>query len=95
MVTHEAPLASPNPLAPVVHRRDGRPIYPILCASPGDDSNKPEGDGDAPAFPSRRRTSEGVGLFWPWIMRCGVRVVGMMGRPRSRPVGPDVWVCRS
>lgn len=35
----------PNPLEPVGHRRDGRPIYPILGASPEDDSNKPEGDG--------------------------------------------------
>ncbi|MCZ4098278.1 hypothetical protein [Streptomyces sp. H39-C1] len=38
----------PNPLEPVGHRRDGRPIYPILGASPEDDSNKPEDDG-APA----------------------------------------------
>ncbi|MEV0257743.1 hypothetical protein AB0H82_26230 [Streptomyces sp. NPDC050732] len=37
----------PNPLEPVGHRRDGRPIYPILGASPEDDSNKPEGDGGA------------------------------------------------
>ncbi|CCK32167.1 hypothetical protein BN159_7788 [Streptomyces davaonensis JCM 4913] len=36
----------PNPLEPVGHRRDGRPIYPI-GASPEDDSNKPEGDGGA------------------------------------------------
>ncbi|TLQ46056.1 hypothetical protein [Streptomyces marianii] len=35
----------PNPLAPVGRRRDGRPIYPILGASPEDDSNKPDGDG--------------------------------------------------
>ncbi|MFE9770667.1 hypothetical protein ACFYOV_03075 [Streptomyces sp. NPDC005931] len=35
----------PNPLAPVGRRRDGRPIYPILGASPEDESNKPEGDG--------------------------------------------------
>ncbi|MFI1436494.1 hypothetical protein [Streptomyces lydicus] len=38
----------PHPLAPVGHRRDGRPIYPILGASPEDESNKPEGDGGAP-----------------------------------------------
>ncbi|WP_063734373.1 hypothetical protein [Streptomyces sp. RTd22] len=38
----------PNPLAPVGHRRDGRPIYPILGASSEDDSNKPEGDGGTP-----------------------------------------------
>ncbi|MEH0430265.1 hypothetical protein QBB34_28920 [Streptomyces stelliscabiei] len=37
----------PNPLEPVGHRRDGRPIYPILGASPEDDSNKPDGDGGA------------------------------------------------
>ena len=37
----------PNPLEPVGHRRDRRPIYPILGASPEDDSNKPEGDGGA------------------------------------------------
>ncbi|MFD5425331.1 hypothetical protein [Streptomyces sp. NPDC127084] len=35
----------PDPLAPVGLRRDGRPIFPILGASPEDDSNKPEGDG--------------------------------------------------
>ncbi|MBK3625348.1 hypothetical protein JHN59_10900 [Streptomyces sp. MBT49] len=35
----------PNPLEPVGHRRDGRPIYPILGASPEDDSNKPEDGG--------------------------------------------------
>ncbi|MEU4166112.1 hypothetical protein AB0F46_04400 [Streptomyces sp. NPDC026665] len=35
----------PNPLAPLAHRRDGRPVYPILGASPEDESNKPEGDG--------------------------------------------------
>lgn len=38
----------PNPLEPVGHRRDGRPIYPILGAAPEDDSNKPEDD-DGPA----------------------------------------------
>ncbi|MCK7627211.1 hypothetical protein MUU72_29650 [Streptomyces sp. RS10V-4] len=38
----------PNPLVPLAHRRDGRPIYPILGASPEDDSNKPEGDGGEP-----------------------------------------------
>jgi hypothetical protein len=37
----------PNPLGPVGHRRDGRPIYPILGASPDDDSNKPDDEGDA------------------------------------------------
>ncbi|MFE2842548.1 hypothetical protein ACFXKS_03135 [Streptomyces scopuliridis] len=37
----------PNPLVPVGHRRDGRPIYPILGASPEEDSNKHEGDGGA------------------------------------------------
>ncbi|KAB1989779.1 hypothetical protein [Streptomyces triticiradicis] len=37
----------PDPLEPVGHRRDGRPIYPILGASPENDSNKPEGDGGA------------------------------------------------
>ncbi|MFI7136559.1 hypothetical protein ACIBQ5_01965 [Streptomyces massasporeus] len=35
----------PNPLEPVGHRRDGRPIYPILGASPEDDSNKPGDEG--------------------------------------------------
>ncbi|KPI22969.1 hypothetical protein OV320_1017 [Actinobacteria bacterium OV320] len=35
----------PNPLEPVGYRRDGRPIYPILGASPEDDSNKPADDG--------------------------------------------------
>ncbi|MDQ0601975.1 hypothetical protein QF037_006320 [Streptomyces canus] len=34
----------PNPLEPVGHRRDGRPVYPILGASPDDDSNK-DGEG--------------------------------------------------
>ncbi|MER6206579.1 hypothetical protein [Streptomyces sp. NPDC001642] len=38
----------PNPLEPVGHRRDGRPIYPILGASPDDDSNKPGDENDAP-----------------------------------------------
>ncbi|WEH18107.1 hypothetical protein [Streptomyces sp. VNUA24] len=38
----------PNPLEPVGHRRDGRPIYPIRGASPDDDSNKPGDEGDAP-----------------------------------------------
>lgn len=38
----------PNPLEPVGHRRGGRPIYPILGASPDDDSNKPGDEGDAP-----------------------------------------------
>lgn len=38
----------PNLLVPVGHRRDGRPIYPILGASSEDDSNKPEGEGGAP-----------------------------------------------
>jgi hypothetical protein len=38
----------PNSLEPVGHRRDGRPIYPILGASPDDDSNKPGDEGDAP-----------------------------------------------
>ncbi|MBX7551559.1 hypothetical protein K1Y78_26840 [Streptomyces sp. tea 10] len=35
----------PNPLEPVGHRRDGRPIYPILGASSEDDSNKPGDEG--------------------------------------------------
>ncbi|SED63942.1 hypothetical protein SAMN05428942_2175 [Streptomyces sp. 2112.2] len=35
----------PNPHVPLGHRRNGRPIYPILGASPEDDSNKREGDG--------------------------------------------------
>ncbi|MEH0586842.1 hypothetical protein QA942_23240 [Streptomyces sp. B21-106] len=35
----------PSPVVPVGYRRDGRPIYPILGASPEDDSNKPEGEG--------------------------------------------------
>ncbi|MFF7469926.1 hypothetical protein [Streptomyces sp. NPDC008092] len=35
----------PNPLEPVGYRRDGRPIYPILGASPEDDSNKPGDEG--------------------------------------------------
>lgn len=39
----------PNPFEPVGHRRDGRPIYPILGASPDDDSNKPGDEGDAPS----------------------------------------------
>ncbi|WP_327297750.1 MULTISPECIES: hypothetical protein [unclassified Streptomyces] len=34
----------PNPLELVGRRRDGRPIYPILGASPEDDSNKPDDD---------------------------------------------------
>ncbi|MGA5637755.1 hypothetical protein ACPCTN_03240 [Streptomyces cinereoruber] len=34
----------PNPLAPVGYRRDGRPIYPILGASPEHDPNKPDDD---------------------------------------------------
>lgn len=34
----------PNPLAPVGYRRDGRPIYPILGASPEHDLNKPNED---------------------------------------------------
>jgi hypothetical protein len=38
----------PNPLEPVGHRRDGRPIYPIVGASHEDDSNKPDDEGDAP-----------------------------------------------
>ncbi|WP_043676719.1 hypothetical protein [Streptomyces xylophagus] len=38
----------PNPLEPVGHRRDGRPIYPILGASPDDDSNKPGDEDGAP-----------------------------------------------
>ncbi|MEH0660989.1 hypothetical protein QA860_25305 [Streptomyces stelliscabiei] len=37
----------PNPLGPVGRRRDGRPIYPILGASPDDGSNKPGDEGDA------------------------------------------------
>ncbi|MFG2022332.1 hypothetical protein [Streptomyces sp. NPDC048825] len=37
----------PNPLGPVGYRRDGRPIYPMLGASPDDDSNKPDDDGGA------------------------------------------------
>ncbi|MFD9792119.1 hypothetical protein ACFWXK_14335 [Streptomyces sp. NPDC059070] len=37
----------PNPLHVLGHRRDGRPIYPILGASPDDDSNQSEGDGGA------------------------------------------------
>ncbi|TXC99029.1 hypothetical protein [Streptomyces sp. ISID311] len=36
-----------NPLVPLGHRRDGRPIYPILGASSDDESNKSEGDGGA------------------------------------------------
>ncbi|GEB60153.1 hypothetical protein [Streptomyces gardneri] len=32
----------PNPLAPLGYRRDGRPIYPILGASPERDPNKPD-----------------------------------------------------
>jgi hypothetical protein len=36
----------PNTFEPVGHRRDGRPIYPILGASPDDDSNKPGDEGD-------------------------------------------------
>ncbi|MCK8431829.1 hypothetical protein G3I77_01970 [Streptomyces sp. D2-8] len=39
----------PNPLDPVGHRRDGRPIYPILGASPEDDSNKPGDEGSPPS----------------------------------------------
>ncbi|MFM9596083.1 hypothetical protein ACKI1J_39895 [Streptomyces scabiei] len=39
----------PKPLEPVGHRRDGRPIYPILGASPNDDSNKPEGESGVPS----------------------------------------------
>ncbi|WP_405889510.1 hypothetical protein OG427_02960 [Streptomyces sp. NBC_00133] len=39
----------PNPLEPVGHRRDGQPIYPVLGASPDDDSNKPGDEGDAPS----------------------------------------------
>ncbi|MFI6464505.1 hypothetical protein [Streptomyces sp. NPDC050538] len=38
----------PNPLEPVGHRRDGRPVYPILGASPDDDSNKPGDEDGAP-----------------------------------------------
>lgn len=39
----------PNPLEPVGHRRDGRPIFPVLGASPDDESNQP-GDGrEAPS----------------------------------------------
>ncbi|WP_406126859.1 hypothetical protein [Streptomyces sp. NBC_00989] len=38
----------PNPLAPVGYRRDGRSIYPILGASPDDDSNKPSDEDGAP-----------------------------------------------
>ncbi|MEU7516806.1 hypothetical protein AB0B13_33035 [Streptomyces sp. NPDC042898] len=34
----------PNPLTPVGYRRDGRPIYPILGASPEHDPNKPNDD---------------------------------------------------
>ncbi|WP_411142335.1 hypothetical protein [Streptomyces sp. x-80] len=37
----------PNPLEPVGHRRDGRPIYRILGASPEDDANRPEHGGAA------------------------------------------------
>ncbi|MFB7742515.1 hypothetical protein [Streptomyces sp. NPDC056132] len=39
------PPSLPNPLEPVGHRRDGRSIYPILGASPEDDSNTNEDDG--------------------------------------------------
>ncbi|WSQ08997.1 hypothetical protein OG604_15130 [Streptomyces sp. NBC_01231] len=39
----------PNSFVPVGHRRDGRPIYPILGASPDDDSNKPGDEGDVPS----------------------------------------------
>ncbi|WP_326647517.1 hypothetical protein [Streptomyces sp. NBC_01750] len=38
----------PLPLAPLEYRRDGRPIYPVLGASPEDESNKPGDDGGAP-----------------------------------------------
>lgn len=38
----------PSPLVPVGYRRDGRLIYPILGASPEDESNKPGDDGGAP-----------------------------------------------
>ncbi|MFJ4940632.1 hypothetical protein ACIP8U_43260 [Streptomyces pseudovenezuelae] len=38
----------PNPLKPVGHRGDGRPIYPILGASPEDDSNKTGDEDGAP-----------------------------------------------
>ncbi|MDT0484041.1 MULTISPECIES: hypothetical protein [Streptomyces] len=38
----------PNPLEPAGHHRDGRPIYPILGASPDDDSNKPGDEDGAP-----------------------------------------------
>lgn len=34
----------PNPLVPVGYRRDGRPIYPILGASPEHDPNQPDDD---------------------------------------------------
>lgn len=46
----------PNSFEPVGHRRDGLPIYPILGASPDDDSNKP---GDASGTPSGGVTQEG------------------------------------
>ncbi|MFI1400714.1 hypothetical protein [Streptomyces sp. NPDC020681] len=39
----------PNPFAPVGYRRDGRPIYPILGASPEDESNHPGSDGGSPS----------------------------------------------
>lgn len=35
----------PSPLVPVGYRRDGRPIYPVLGASPEDESNKQGDDG--------------------------------------------------
>ncbi|MFJ6604734.1 hypothetical protein [Streptomyces lydicus] len=39
----------PNPLGPVGQRHDGRPIYPVLGASPDDDSNEPGDEGGAPS----------------------------------------------
>ncbi|GAA2513647.1 hypothetical protein [Streptomyces longisporus] len=39
----------PSPFAPVGYRRDGRPIFPLLGASPDDDSNMLNDDGGAPS----------------------------------------------
>ncbi|MDH6214087.1 hypothetical protein [Streptomyces pseudovenezuelae] len=45
----------PNPLEPVGHRSDGRPIYPILGASSDDDSNQ---SGDEDGAPNSGVTQE-------------------------------------
>lgn len=39
----------PNPLEPVEHRRDGRPVSPLPGASSDGDANKPGDEGDAPS----------------------------------------------